>query len=211
MPGEALKLVDQIRAQPSLLDAARTNRTELLFVEASAHLAQKRPQRRRGGCASDACSSIPATTNLLATATQVYMKYGRYSNALDTIEQQLSLAPTNMNALVNKGYACIQVGAFEQAIPPLTQVLAVETNNYSALLNRAICLSARRQTRGRPARLRSPAKGLSDRFPDLLRPGGNRLAEEGHQRRHPELPTLPGQCSRPIPPKPNSSASALKN
>ena len=41
MPAQALKLVDQIRAQPSLLEAARTNRTELLFVETSAHLAQK--------------------------------------------------------------------------------------------------------------------------------------------------------------------------
>jgi tetratricopeptide (TPR) repeat protein len=80
---------------------------------------------------------------LLATATQVYMKYGCYSNALTTIEQELKLAPTNMNALVNKGYACMQIGAFEQAIPPLTQVLTIDTNNHSALLNRAIaCLRA---------------------------------------------------------------------
>ena len=60
MPGEALKLVDQIRAQPDLREAARTNRTELLFVEASAHLAQNDLQRRRGGRAGDGSSSIPA-------------------------------------------------------------------------------------------------------------------------------------------------------
>ena len=41
MPGEALELVEQIRSQPSLQEAARTNRTELLFVETSAHLAQR--------------------------------------------------------------------------------------------------------------------------------------------------------------------------
>ena len=142
MPAEALKLVDQIRAQPNLLDAARTNRTELLFVEASAHLAQD-DSRSAEAAVQTTAAQYPGDADLLATATQVYMKYGRYSNALTTIEQELKIAPTNMNALVNKGYACIQVGAFDQAIPPLTQVLAMETNNYSALLNRAIaCLRA---------------------------------------------------------------------
>ena len=66
------------------------------------------------------------------------MRYGCFSNALITIDQQLALAPTNVNTLVNKGYACIQVGAFEQAIAPLTQALTLETTNYSAMLNRAI-------------------------------------------------------------------------
>jgi tetratricopeptide (TPR) repeat protein len=81
---------------------------------------------------------FPGDENLLATATQVYMAYGCYSNALGVIEQLLTLAPTNMNALINKGYACLQIGAFDQAIPPLTQVLAMDTTNHSALLNRAI-------------------------------------------------------------------------
>jgi tetratricopeptide (TPR) repeat protein len=137
MPADALKLVDQIHAQPSLLEAARTNRTELLFVEASAHLAQN-DSRGAEAVVQAALAQYPGDAGLLATATQVYMRYGRYSNALTTIEQELKIAPTNMNALVNKGYTCIQVGAFDQAIPPLTQVLAMETNNYSALLNRAI-------------------------------------------------------------------------
>jgi tetratricopeptide (TPR) repeat protein len=137
MPGEALKLVDQIRAQPSLTEATRTNRTELLFVEASAHLALNDVQGAEVAVRATT-RQYPGDADLLATATQVYMKYGRYSNALTTIEQELKIAPTNMNALVNQGYACIQIGAFDQAIPPLTQVLAIDTNNYSALLNRAI-------------------------------------------------------------------------
>jgi tetratricopeptide (TPR) repeat protein len=137
MPGEALKLVDQIHAQPSLIEAARTNRTELLFVEASAHLALNDVQGAETAVQA-AARRNPGDAELLATATQVYMKYGRYSNALTTIEQELKIESTNMNALVNKGYACIQIGAFDQAIPPLTQVLAVDTNNNSALLNRAI-------------------------------------------------------------------------
>jgi tetratricopeptide (TPR) repeat protein len=142
MPGEALELIDQIRAQPNLLEAARTNRADLLLVETSARLAQNDLTGAERVVATT-LKQYPGDENLLATATQVYMTYGRYSNALDTIEQQLRLAPTNMSALVNKGYVCIQIGAFDQAIPPLTQVLAVQTTNYSAMLNRAIaCLRA---------------------------------------------------------------------
>jgi tetratricopeptide (TPR) repeat protein len=161
MPSQALKLVSEIHASPELREVARTNRTELLSVEASAHLAQNDLQ----GAEAVVVASLrkyPGDQDLLAAATQVYMKYGSYfdnllaakagsdtntctymrygcySNALTAVEQQLAIAPTNMTALINKGYVCMQVGAFEQAIPPLNKVLAMDTNNYSALLNRAI-------------------------------------------------------------------------
>jgi tetratricopeptide (TPR) repeat protein len=137
MPKEALRLTDSIHAQPALAEASRTNRNELLFVEASAHLAENDIQGAEE-TVQRMLRRYPGDEALLATATQVYMKYGQYSNALTTVNQQLQLSPTNTTTLVNKGYICIQVGAFEQAIPPLTRVLEVETNNYSALLNRAI-------------------------------------------------------------------------
>jgi len=142
MPDQALNLVRQIRKQPDLALAVRTNRTELLFVETSAHLAQN----DLGGAEASVRTALrqyPADADLLASATQVYMKYGRYTNALTTVEQQLAISPTNMSALINKGYVCMQIGAYEQAISPLTQVLAVDTNNYSALLNRAIAFLQR--------------------------------------------------------------------
>ena len=137
MPGEALKTVNEIRTQPDLLAVVGTNRNELLFVEASAHLGQNNP-RGAEDAVQDAVRRYPGDADLLATATQVYLKYARYTNALSTIEQELVISATNVNALVNQGFACIQVGAFEQAIPALTRVLALETNNHSALLNRAI-------------------------------------------------------------------------
>jgi tetratricopeptide (TPR) repeat protein len=144
MPGEALKLVDQIRAQPGLLAAAETNRNELLFVEASAHLGQN-DLPGADAVVQSAAKRHPGDGDLLATATQVFLKYGCYSNALTTIEQEIHIAPTNVTALVNKGFACIQVGAFEQAIPALSRVLTLDTNNTSALLNLAIaCLRAKR-------------------------------------------------------------------
>ena len=138
LPDKALELVEQIRSQPSLSDAARTNRTELLFVETAARLAQSDVKGAEAAVQAT-LRQYPGDEGLLATASQVYMRYGCYSNALITIDQQLVLSPTNLNTLVNKGYVCIQAGAFEQAIAPLTQVLVVQTNNYSALLNRAIC------------------------------------------------------------------------
>jgi tetratricopeptide (TPR) repeat protein len=161
MPGQALNLVNQIRSHPDLAEAARTNRTELLFVEASAHLAQT-DLRGAEAAVQATLRRYPGDEDLLAAATQVYMKYGGYfdnllavgagpdtntytcmrqgcySNALAMIDQQLVISPANTNALINKGFACIQVGAFDQAIPPLTKVLTIDTNNYSALLNRAI-------------------------------------------------------------------------
>jgi len=137
MPDEALKLVERIRAKPDLLAAARNNRVELLLVEASAHLAKGDV----GGADAAVAASVrqnPGEESLLATATQAYMNYGCFSNALITIDQQLALAPTNVTTLVNKGYACLHIGAYEQAIAPLTQALSLESTNYSALLNRAI-------------------------------------------------------------------------
>jgi tetratricopeptide (TPR) repeat protein len=138
LPDKALDLVEEIRAQPNLRGAASTNRTQLLFVEAAAHLA-KSDVKGAEATVRATMRQYPGDENLLATASQVYIRYGCYSNALIMMDQQLALSPTNLNTLVNKGYACIQAGAFEQAIPPLTQVLEVQTNNYSALLNRAIC------------------------------------------------------------------------
>jgi len=137
MPAEALKIINEIRAQPDLLAVGGTNRTELLFVEASAHLGQNDPAGAEAAVQA-AMAQYPGDADMLATATQVYLKYGRFSNALSIIEQELSIAPTNMSALLNNGYTCIQGGAVEEALPALTQVLAVETNNHSALLNRAI-------------------------------------------------------------------------
>ena len=137
MPDEALKEVEKIRAQPHLREAVRTHRTDMLLLEASAHLAKGDVGSAEATVAAS-LRQYPGDENLLATATQAYMNYGCFSNALTIIDQQLSLAPTNVNTLVNKGYACLQAGAFEQAIAPLTKALTLETTNYSALLNRAI-------------------------------------------------------------------------
>jgi tetratricopeptide (TPR) repeat protein len=161
MPSQALKLVNQVHDDPELSKVGQTNRVELLFVEASAHLALEDVHGAEGAVQA-ALRQNPGDADLLATAMQVYMKYGSYfdnllatktgsdtntyaqmrygcySNALMAVEQQLTAAPTNMNVLINKGFICMQIGAYDQAIPPLTKVLAMDTTNSSARLNRAI-------------------------------------------------------------------------
>jgi len=137
LPEEALKLINEIRSQPEVLPIQRTNRTELLFVEASAYLA-KNDLKGTQSAVGAMLEKYPEDEDLLATATHVYMSYGQFSNALAIIDRQLKLTPDNPNTLLNKGYACIRLNAFDEAIAPLTKALALETNNYSALLNRAI-------------------------------------------------------------------------
>ena len=137
MPDQSLKLIEEIHAQPDLLRITRTNQNEVLFVEASAHLAAHDPQGAQAAV-DTVLKKYPADEDLLATATQVYMNYADYSNALPIIEKQLQLTPDNQSALVNKGFASLQINAYEQAIPPLTRVLTMQSNYYPAMLNRAI-------------------------------------------------------------------------
>jgi tetratricopeptide (TPR) repeat protein len=142
LPDDAIKLVGEIRGQSDKFGLSRTNATHLLFVDMSAHLA-KDDVKGAESAVNAVLEKYPADENLLGAATQVYVNYRQFTNALVTIGQQLKASPNNPGILVNKGYAHLQLNQFEQGIPPLTQALKVETNatplRNSALFNRAIC------------------------------------------------------------------------
>lgn len=138
MPDQALKCLDELRAQP----IPRTNQTEVLIVETSARLLSK---DLNGAVAAvqAALDKYPADETLVAAASQTFIKYGYYTNALELIDKQLKLSPDNPNALLNKGYLSLHIEDYQNAIPPLTRVLTLETNvsselHRTALLNRAI-------------------------------------------------------------------------
>jgi tetratricopeptide (TPR) repeat protein len=142
LPDQSLQVVEGIHAEAQTLGLSRTNVTDLLSVEASAHLL-KNDLPGAEQVVAKLEKEYPANEDLLATATEVYMKYGRYTNALATIEQQLQIRPDNPTALVNQGFSCLQLNAFERAIAPLSRVVSMETTNftdlhYNALFNRAI-------------------------------------------------------------------------
>src|ERR1044071_523338 len=140
-PDEALRVVDQIHQQEAAFGVDRTNINELLFAEDSALLANNESASAEAAV-SKTIQRFPEDKQLvpvlLGTATQMYMNFGFYSNALDTIERQLKLAPDNPTTLVNKGVSLLQLNACEQAIPPLTRAIEMQSTNYTALFNRAL-------------------------------------------------------------------------
>jgi tetratricopeptide (TPR) repeat protein len=81
---------------------------------------------------------FPREESVLETLVQMYMRSGRLTNALLTIDQQLQLNPSNQFALLNKAYLSIQAKAFDQAIPPLDKLLQMQPDLSAALMNRAI-------------------------------------------------------------------------
>ena len=137
LPSKALEIVKDVRAHPDVFPVAGTNRTEMLYVEASTHLANGDLQSAEN-VVRRALKQYPDDEALLDTATQVYLHFKCYSNALVTVQQQVKLSPTNMNALVSLGNVCIWLGKYEQAIPPLLEALKVDPNNPYALLDLGI-------------------------------------------------------------------------
>ena len=137
MPDEALKLVQAVQENIDMFNIHRTNRTEIMFVEASAYLG-KNDAAAAGQAVDRMLEKYPDDEEILGVATHVFMTYRQYSNAMGLIDRQLKKQPTNAQALVNKSYACIQLKEFAQSIEAATQALALDPNNHYALLNRAI-------------------------------------------------------------------------
>jgi tetratricopeptide (TPR) repeat protein len=126
-PDQALKIAGEIHAHADMLGLTRTNQNDLVRIEASAHLA-KNDLAAAEATFNAARADSPKDEVLLATETQVYMSYGRYSNALAVLEQQLQLHPDHPSLLVNQGVAWLQLTNYAQAIPSLTRVVEMETN-----------------------------------------------------------------------------------
>ena len=138
MPDRAGGLVEEIHALPPALSLSRSNQANLLHIEMTVHLikGELAPAER---AFQEAITRFPKDEELLATAAQVFMTAGYYTNALTAIDAQLLIAPDNTSALVNKGYAFMQAQDFEKAIGFFSKALALEPGHTSALFNRAIC------------------------------------------------------------------------
>jgi tetratricopeptide (TPR) repeat protein len=130
VPDEALRVIQEIHANPQSARLNHTNAVELLGTEAAAYLAKGNLASAQA--AVDAATSrAPQDADLYAAATKVFMDYGQYANALEAIEHQLKIRPNDAGALFYKGNACLQLNRFAEAIEPLTRLLSIETNNFS--------------------------------------------------------------------------------
>jgi len=125
---QALKLVSDIRAHAEIFGLNRTNQYDLLQIEASAYLSQ---HNLAGAEATfnTALKDSPKDDVLLATAAQVYLRYGYYSNALTITEQHLKLHPDNPGLLLTQGIAWLQLTNYAEAIPRLSRVVDMDTNS----------------------------------------------------------------------------------
>ena len=73
-----------------------------------------------------------------ATQTKLNIFSRRFTNALVSVERELSLTPNNQRALLNKGAILVELKQYEKALAPLDTLLRARPDHAPALLNRSI-------------------------------------------------------------------------
>jgi len=136
-PDQALQVAEEVRSQPKRFALTSSNELQLVFVEASAYLAKKEPDKAVQ-VVEDAIDAAPANTNLVASALQLYLKARLFTNALELVNRQLAAHPDDVNLLVNKGFALLRMTNQAPAVEVLSRALELQSNSAPARLNRAI-------------------------------------------------------------------------
>lgn len=136
-PDEALRLVKQLQNEPKNLLIHTNAEFELLRVESLAHLF-KNDVATAEKLLLDSSQRHPKDENQFALLAQFYLDVGQYTNALQSVQKQLQLAPQNTRALFTKGVLQMQMGQFSQAVTTFDELLKMTPDNKSALFNRAI-------------------------------------------------------------------------
>jgi tetratricopeptide (TPR) repeat protein len=139
---DALVQIADIHAHERNLGLDSTNQTELLVAETAACLSKKDLPAAEQAVRA-AVVKFPDNSDILGAVTKVFMDFHYYSNALETIDLHLKLAPDNPGVLFNRGCACLQLNAFDQAINSLTRVINMGTNNPTDLNELAVFVRAR--------------------------------------------------------------------
>ena len=137
LPDRALKVFQDIRAQPEKFQLDATKKMQLAIVGAAAYF-QKNDLSHGAQLLDTEISHNPTDDAFLATAVQLFMANGLYTNALAVIDSRLRDAPAEANWLFSQGYAYLQLKAYNKAITALTSVLSLQTNNSTARFNRAL-------------------------------------------------------------------------
>jgi len=136
-PEEALQLVKQLQKEPKSSLINTNMEFELLRVESLAHLAKNDVQTAEQILLASSAQN-PGSENQFALLTQFYLDMGRFTNALDSVQKQLAIAPRNTRAIFTKGVLQMQLGQFAQAVATFNELLKIEPQHPTALFNRAI-------------------------------------------------------------------------
>lgn len=113
------------------------NQLSLLQVESLSHLAKNDfPTAEK--ILLTAHQQNPKDEDRLGLLTQMYIQTSHYTNALETIQQQLKLTPEKPGVLFTEAVVEMQLSHYPKAIEILDRVLKLQPKNFDALLNRAI-------------------------------------------------------------------------
>jgi tetratricopeptide (TPR) repeat protein len=144
LPDRALELVAQLRSQ---LDPKRTPESvevALAQADALAYGAQKDLAK-----AEQVLRAIqekyPQNPAGFSTLAELYLKEGRYKDAIPVLERQIRVQTTNINAMVNLAALYMREGLTEKAVALLDRTLSLQPDNVPARMNRAIAYMGLKQ------------------------------------------------------------------
>jgi len=138
MPEKVLETVRELRNLKKPQDMNATNQMELIRLEAWAYFNQTNYDKA-ARILLDAQPKFAQFDDPLLNLSKMQMQRGDVTNALATLERQLTLTPDNPRALLNLGALHIYfTKAYDKAIPPLTRALTLTPRNVPALVNRAL-------------------------------------------------------------------------
>jgi tetratricopeptide (TPR) repeat protein len=135
-PDTALQIAEKVRNNPLSRTDRFTGHANLAQVEAYAHLAKNAPDLANARI-KEAVRNNPNNLEVLSAASQFYLVTGAASNALEVLERELVLQPTNTAALLNKGAIHMMLKAYDNAIPAFSTLLQI-TNEPTARAQRAL-------------------------------------------------------------------------
>jgi len=137
-PAEAMTVVQHVRRDEGGFGVNPTNAVELARVEIAALF-------RSGD--SDAArrkllplARIDASPRAHLVASQFYLQYGLFKEAIPLLERAATENPSDILAIVNLGYAYLQVEQNEAALKQFDAALELDPKALAARLNRALVL-----------------------------------------------------------------------
>lgn len=135
-PAQALRWVDEMKADPALQPLGLTNEVNLTLTEAKAWFAlTNRPKAE--GIIYAMLATHPRDPFVFDRAVAAFIMHGSRSEAVRIIDRRLQLAPNDAEVLASKGMLHLLMGQYSNAIPPLTHALSL-TNTYEIRRNLAL-------------------------------------------------------------------------
>jgi tetratricopeptide (TPR) repeat protein len=137
MPDLALKRLEEFRARFSGSALKEDEDMDLIAIEAWARVT-KNDLPKAESLLLNAQRQHPKQPGPWDTLSDIYMRVGQATNALQVLERQLQAQPESPRALVNYAVMLINLDRTAEALPYLERSLRLTPNDELALLNRGI-------------------------------------------------------------------------